>query len=257
MKNSFKIALVVIILILTIIIIILANKKHEYPEEKEIRSGEIKIVNNKIVGAEIENRDNQLVISNEVVKVYSIIYEFMKEEYDELIKINEEISMYDIDKIESTIKEKYPFFDIEYYKRTDGANTALNIETGTEEIYSYWIRYHLYLGDFDANSGLIVRCKDGKVEEIVDNIVDAKKEEKLISDLKNKKIDMKLNLSKKDIEDLKNSIVKKYNSVNYEDIEEKIVYKYDIKEDKKYIIFSIRDYNGSAIMVFSEKFEIK
>ena len=171
------------------------------------------------------------------------------------IYFTKDIDMTNIEEIEKTIKGEYSFFSTEYYKLRESTSMAINTETGEEKGTKY-LEFKLKLGDFDTLSGINVKCNNGKVEKIFDNIIDVKKEEKLISDLKNKKIDMKANLSRKDIEDLKNTIVKKYDFINYENIIEEI-YFYDIKENKKYIKFNIESNSGLGQAIFTEEFEIK
>lgn len=161
----------------------------------------------------------------------------------------------------SAIKQKNQNFnenDYEITKRTCGNTNVLTEETVETE----YIDFQLKIGDFYTNAGYTVKVNNGIIDEIYDNNVDIDKQEIAINNKEEYIINNTVDFNIDNIKDKAiNQIKDKYSSdINIKNEISNVKYYYDIKNNKKYILLSVRSENhkdGSVGIAYDTvKYEI-
>lgn len=174
-----------------------------------------------------------------------------------------EKNLKDIQNIDNTvseiIKKQYSEFDLKNYEIKKHNAVIENISNNSKDEIEY-IDYILKIGDFITDAGYTVEITNGKISALYDNNIDLKKQIEEINNVERFKVD-NLEIKNKLKDEANIQIKEKYSdnqNVNIDDNE--LIYYYDIKEDKKYLIVNVRtsmENNGQkSYALDSVKYEI-
>ena len=155
-----------------------------------------------------------------------------------------------------TIKKNNTEFNIDNYDISYSNLTSEEIGTNETVVEAEYIDLQFKIGEFKTEAGYTIELKNGNVVNIYDNNIDLAKQNLLLksnSKLSTTLTDNKIKaLESEAIKDVSENIMKDEKIiVNNQDVE--YIYFYDIKTDKKYIVFSVPntlegDEDATAVM---------
>lgn len=161
--------------------------------------------------------------------------------------------------VSEIIKKQYSDFDLKNYEIKKHNAVIENISNNSKDKIEY-IDYILKIGDFITDAGYTIEIKNGEISALYDNNIDFKKQIEEINNVERFKVD-NLEIKNKLKDEANIQIKEKYSdnqNVNIDDNE--LIYYYDIREDKKYLIVNVRtsiENNGQkSYALDSVKYEI-
>lgn len=152
------------------------------------------------------------------------------------------------EEIVDEIKKYDENFDLKNYEIKENKSTISEINNDGETINTTEIKnisYILKVGDFITDAGYVVSIIEDKIVGIYDNNIDLDKQNKILKNLDNYKVNLSEEKISKYMRKSENVINSRYNLQNSSSNEDNIKYFYDIEIDKKYIVIEVEsEING-------------